>query len=61
MAKISSDSGHPELYRRIAGELEVMLADASDIGDLVLAAHLQAVKDLVQERLALQMIAPKRG
>ncbi|WP_298188980.1 hypothetical protein [Novosphingobium sp.] len=45
----------------MTGELDVMLADASEIGDLVLAAHLQTVKDLVHERLVLQQIAPKRG
>lgn len=38
-----------------------MLANATEIGDLVLAAHLQGVKDFVQERLALGQIDPNRG
>ncbi len=61
VVKVFSDSNHDEFYRRIVGELDVMLENASEIGDLVLAAHLQAVKDFAQERFAQQVITPNRG
>ena len=61
VVKVCSDFDRLEMYRLMVGELDSMLANATEIGDLVLAAHLQGVKDFVQERLALGQIDPNRG
>lgn len=61
VVEVCSDFDRLEMYRLMVGELDAMLANATEIGDLVLAAHLQGVKDFVQERLALGQIDPNRG
>lgn len=49
-----------EFYVRLVADLDVILANATKIKDLVLAAHLQTARDIAAERIALFEIGQKR-
>jgi hypothetical protein len=56
MVETGIELSQNELYSRMSNDLGQMLENASAIGDLVLAAHLQSVKDLVDEQIAFRKI-----
>lgn len=49
-----------EFYVHLVADLDIMLQNAAEIKDLVLAAHLQTAKDFAIERIAFRDIGQKR-
>lgn len=49
-----------EFYVHLVADLDIMLRNAAEIKDLVLAAHLQTAKDFAIERIAFRETVQKR-